>query len=218
MDHSNGQRCTRGSDPPGLEDSDNEEQEVVLTRDHITQMMERETTQMMEREMAEFLSLLVDDNEYEQELNITEEEEYITVDVAADSGAGDNVASKADAPGYEVKESAASRRGGNFVGAGGHRMKNQGEMLLHMQAPVGEEGQLSPVDAMFQVADVCRPLFSVSRICDKGDNKMIFDKRKAVVVSPKGKILCVFRRQGNLYIAQMKVKNPRHPSFGRQGK
>ena len=139
------------------------------------------------------------------------------MDVAADSGAGDNVASKADAPGYKVKESVSSRRGGNFVGAGGHRMRNKGEMLLPLEAP-GWPGKTHPVDAMFQVADVCRPLFSVSRICDRGNNRMIFDREKAVVKNPKGQALCVFKREGNLYVAQMRVRNPKHSSFGRQGK
>ncbi len=83
--------------------------------------------------------MLIDDAEMEEEeLNTAEEEEFIVVAVAADSGAGDNVASQADAPGYAVKGSASSRRGGNFVGAGGHRMKNKGETLLHMEAPGGQ--------------------------------------------------------------------------------
>ena len=172
----------------------------------------------LQAERDEFLSLLLDDEELaEEELNAAEEEEFILMDVAADSGAGDNVASKVDAPGYTVRESAASKRGGKFVGAGGHRIKNQGEMLLQMEAP-GENGKDSPVDAMFQVADVCRPLFSVSRICDRGSNTMTFDKEKAVVRNPQGKTICIFKRRGNLYIAQMKVRNPKHSSFGGQGK
>ncbi len=47
---------------------------------------------------------------------------------------------------------------------------------------------------------------------------MTFDKDKSVVRNPHGKILRVFMRQGNLYIAQMKVRNPRHSSFARPGK
>ena len=102
------------------------------------------------------------------------------------------------------------------MGAGGHGMKNQGEMLLKMEAPI-DDGRDQPIESMFQVADVVRPLFSVSRICDHGNNTMTFDKTKAVVRNPKGKVLMVFKRKGNLYIAQMKVRNPKHASFGRQG-
>ena len=96
-------------------------------------------------------------------------------------------------------------------------MKNKGEMTLLMEAPNGTDRD-TPVEALFQVADVVRPLFSVSKICDRGNNTMTFDKEKAVVRNPRGKILCVFKRQGNLYIAQMKVRNPKHSSFGRPGK
>ena len=171
----------------------------------------------LEAERDEFLSLFLDEGEMdEEELHAAEEEEFIIMEAAADSGAGDNVASEADAPGYEVNGSAAPRRGSRFVGAGGHGMKNQGEMLLKMEAPI-DDGRDQPIESMFQVADVVRPLFSVSRICDHGNNTMTFDKTKAVVRNPKGKVLMVFKRKGNLYIAQMKVRNPKHASFGRQG-
>ena len=173
----------------------------------------------LEVQRAEFLSLLISDGDFDdEEVHAAEEEpEYIVMEAAADSGAGDNVASKADAPGYKVRPSAASRRGGRFVGAGGHGMDNQGEMTLLMEAPNGTEKD-TPVEALFQVADVVRPLFSVSKICDRGNNTMTFDREKAVVRNPRGKILCVFKRKGNLYIAQMKVRNPRHSSFARPGK
>ena len=96
-------------------------------------------------------------------------------------------------------------------------MKNKGQMNLQMEAPNGT-GKNTPVEALFQVADVVRPLFSVSKICDRGNCTMLFDKDKAVVRNASGKIICVFKRQGNLYIAQMRVRNPKHSSFGRQGK
>ena len=169
----------------------------------------------LERERDEFLALLIGDDEEDEELNMAEEE-FITMEVTADSGAGDHVASKADAPGHPVKESAASRRGGKFVGAGGHKIPNQGEMLVRMEAPCEGEDE-SSIAATFQGADVCRPLFSVARICDKGNNTMTFDKSKALVKNPHGKVLCKFERQGNLYVAKMKVRNPKHSSFGRPG-
>ncbi len=169
----------------------------------------------LERERDEFLALLIGDDEEDEELNMAEEE-FITMEVTADSGAGDHVASKADAPGNPVKESAASRRGGKFVGAGGHKIPNQGEMLVRMEAPCEGEDE-SSIAATFQGADVCRPLFSVARICDKGNNTMTFDKSKALVKNPHGKVLCKFERQGNLYVAKMKVRNPKHSSFGRPG-
>ena len=76
------------------------------------------------------------DVDKDPEINVADEEvsEFIEIDVAADSGAGDNVASKIDAPGYEVRESNGSKAGQKFVAAGGHRIKNEGEMQLEMKA------------------------------------------------------------------------------------
>ena len=96
-------------------------------------------------------------------------------------------------------------------------MPNKGEMMLLMDAPNGTDRD-TRVETLFQVADVVRPLFSVSKICDRGNNTMTFDKEKAVVRHSKGKIICVFKRQGNLYVAQMKVRNPKYSGVGGPGK
>ncbi len=88
---------------------------------------------------------------------------------------------------------------------------------MEMKAPLGDK-KFGDVDVLFRLADVCRPLLSVSRVCDKGDNTITFNSKRAVVKDPKGKVLCVFERKGNLYIGRMKVRNPKHPSFGGQGK
>ena len=164
----------------------------------------------------DFLAMFLEDTD--TEIHATDmEPEFIEVDVAADSGAGDNVASRVDAPGYKVLESEGSQRGQCFTDAGGHRMKNQGEVHLKMEAPTDKDEELNPVDAVFQIADVCRPLMSVSRMCDRGDNTVTFDKKKAVVRDSKGRIICVFHRKGNLYVGRMKVRNPKYQGFGRQG-
>jgi hypothetical protein len=158
------------------------------------------------------------DSEPEAELNAAEDiPEYVDVDVAVDSGAGDNVLARVDVPGHKVQESPGSLRGQQFKGAGGHVMANEGQMVLEMLAPT-EEGEHNEVDVTWQVADVCRPLLSVSKICDKAEHTVTFDKKRAVVRDAKGRIVCVFTRRGNLYIGRMKVRNPKHPSFGGQGK
>jgi len=96
-------------------------------------------------------------------------------------------------------------------------MANEGQMVLEMLAPT-EDGAHREVDVTWQVADVCRPLLSVSKICDKAEHTAAFDRKRAVVRDAKGRIVCVFTRKGNLYIGRMKVRNPKHPSFGGQGK
>ena len=143
--------------------------------------------------------------------------EFIGIDVAVDSGAGDHVFAAVDAPGHVVTESPDARRGQKSKGAGGHVMDNEGQFVLEMLAPI-EDGQHNAVDVCWQIADVCRPLLSVSKICDKAQRTVTFDAKKAAVRDVKGRIVCVFQRKGNLYIGRMKVRNPSHPSFGGQGK
>ena len=95
-------------------------------------------------------------------------------------------------------------------------MVNEGQMDLEMLAPV-EEGQHNDVAVTWQVAEVCRPLLSVSKICDQAQHTVTFDAAKAVVRDARGRIVCVFQRKGNFHAGHMKIKNPRHPSFGRPG-
>ena len=159
------------------------------------------------------------DAEPENELNTAEAvvPEFIDVDVAVDSGAGDNVLAEVDVAGHKIQESPGSRRGQKFKGAGGHVMANEGQIVLEMLAPL-EDGQHNEVDVTWQIADVCRPLLSVSKICDKAQHTVTFDAKKAIVRDARGRIVCVFQRKGNLYIGRMKIRNPSHPSFGGQGK
>ena len=59
------------------------------------------------------------DAEREMELNDADDvPEYVEIDAAVDSGAGDHAFAKADAPGHTVTESPGSRRGQTFKGAG----------------------------------------------------------------------------------------------------
>ena len=56
---------------------------------------------------------------------------------------------------------------------------------------------------------------SVGRICDEG-HSITFNNIMAVVHSKEGEELCRFQRKdGGLYVASMKLKNPASP-FGRQ--
>ena len=42
----------------------------------------------------------------------------------------------------------------------------------------------------------------------------VFNKHKAVVRDKDGKVVCVFKRQGGLYVCRMKLKAP----FGGRGR
>ena len=82
-------------------------------------------------------------------------------------------------------------------------MEHEGQIALDMLAPLGENDQYNEVGVTWQVADVCRPLLSVSKVCDKAQHTVTFDAKKAVVRDAKGMIVCVFHRKGNLYIGRM---------------
>ena len=110
-----------------------------------------------------------------------------------DSGCVDHVMDAADAPGYCDLQSAGSRRGQNFVVGNGAKVPNRGEVHLNMEATVS--GEVQPLQSMFQVAKITRPLMSVSRICDEG-LKCVFSAAKAEVIGSDGMVICEFQRQG----------------------
>ena len=140
-------------------------------------------------------------------------EEYVIVEIVLDSGAGEHVADRIDAPGYTVTESDGSRRGQNFLAAGGHKMPNQGEMNLQFRVPnVG--GTDVDLSSIFQVAAVTRPFWSVSKICDKG-HWVKFTQKDATVYNAADVPVCTFERRGGLYVGKVKLRNPRHPGFTR---
>ena len=115
------------------------------------------------------------------------------VEAAADSGAGEHVLADTDAPMHKIEESPGSRAGQNFVGAGGHKMRNQGQVKLSMRADNGRSGR--DIRTTFQVARVTRPLMSVSKICEAGMT-MKFTAKMAIVEDANGKEVCRFMRKG----------------------
>ncbi len=143
-----------------------------------------------------------------------DEPEFLIIEIALDSGAGDRVISRMDLPGAPVRDSRGSRSGQHFLAAGGQRLPNEGEMALILQ----DEKTGATVDSVFQVAEVTRPLWSVGKVCDKG-YKLLFDALKAEIFKNLGDApLCTFERKGGLYIGRLKVRNPRHEGFARPGR
>ena len=137
----------------------------------------------------------------------------VDVEVALDSGCCDHVMdAEADAPGYDIQESAGSRRGGGFLVGNGERIPNQGEVQLNLERPCCKDQQ-KRVRLTFQAARVTRPLMSVSKICSNGF-RCEFDNEKALVIDEKGHTHCKFIKRGGLYVCNMRLKAPSH--FGRQ--
>ena len=81
-------------------------------------------------------------------------------------------------------------------------MPNLGQKTLNL-APSQAEFSF-----VFLIAPVHRPLVSVGKICDNG-NDVLFTADKATVRDPHGEEVCVFDRQpGGFYIAKLKILSP----------
>ena len=130
----------------------------------------------------------------------------VEVDVALDSGCTNHVLDAEDAPGYTVMPFLGSRRGHNFVVGHGARVPNEGEVHLNLEAPAGE-GAHVPIQTHFQVAEINRPLMSVSRICDQGFT-CVFTKEGASILDSQQRTLWQFGGSDGLYVASMKLKPP----------
>jgi hypothetical protein len=131
----------------------------------------------------------------------------IEVEVAADSGDVDHVAGPDDIPGCIP---VAKTRVRNFIGPTGKPIEHHGEALLHL---VNETGRI--IGSVFQIANVVRPLHSVSKICDEKHEMPLTATESTVVpagalskflASLKGTI--TYQRKGGLYVTKVKVKSP----------
>ena len=74
-----------------------------------------------------------------------------------------------------------------------------------MRAATGKKGR--GVRTTFQVARVTRPLMSVSKFRDAGMT-MRFTATMVLIEDAKGEEVCRFVREGGLYVATMKLRNP----------
>ncbi len=134
------------------------------------------------------------------------------VKVAIDSGAGSHVMPPADLEGYALEPSPASIRGKGFVAANGGRIDNLGQCHIKM-GQKGENGMKTTV----QVAEVSRPLMSVSQICDAhSDNRVIFSASEGIVMR-NGTVLARYPRCGGLYVAEMEIDDAKPAGFRGQG-
>ena len=97
----------------------------------------------------------------------------------------------------------------------GERVANRGQIKLRMKS-TDEHGLL--MSSVFQVADITRPLMSVSRLCDQ-DMVCIFEKTHARVVDSDGNVVARFDCDGGLCTYTVKLRRPeaRHDrDFARQ--
>jgi len=155
--------------------------------------------------------ILVVDEVHSSEQILAALETEIDAEVAADSGACDHVAGPDHIPGSVVIGTDGRVR--NFIDAQNNGIKHHGEAQVHL---VDEKGNVMATTV--QVAEVCRQLRSVSKICDGAGevhHEMLFMQDQAVVVPAgtfskfmeKVKIITTYPRRGGLYVQKVKVRN-----------
>ena len=142
--------------------------------------------------------------------------EKVAIRPAVDSGAVKNVIHPKELP--ADAEPVPNTSGSHFVGANHARIERYGSCKTRLDGPHG------PVGCDWELADVARPLHSVSCITGEpegpGDQDVLFNNRRCVVVPPGvvERILrevtpvMEYKREGNLYLAELTMS-----AFGRQG-
>ena len=123
-----------------------------------------------------------------------------------DSGAAAHVIPSGLLEDYQVVEGEAKRNGMVYMAADGGEIPNLGEQKVAFRTFEGHRGEVD-----FQVADVQRPLLSVTTITGRG-SRVEFDERGGHIMSPDGKSKMKFHRRGGVYVLDLWV-----PPFQRQG-
>ena len=104
-------------------------------------------------------------------------------------------------------------------------MKNEGEQQFTMGTATGDRLQCT-----WQTAEVSRPLMGVGRICDTDNRGAFFDKDRALVldrqtteavrqlIRREGNTLCMFEREGGVYVLDGHIEDESEQGFTRQGR
>ena len=103
----------------------------------------------------------------------------------------------------DLEPSEGSRRGQKFIAASNHEVKNEGQRTVRFRTLDGSRRQM-----VFQVAAVNKILASIAGICDNG-NEVTFRADGGTITHTQTKRETHFRRQGNVYVMDMWVRNPK---------
>ena len=136
------------------------------------------------------------------------EEEWIEIELTADSGACDTVIPRKLAEAIPIMPSLASLRGMEYEVANGQSIPNLGER----RCLVWTEGATEAKRMNMQVADVHKGLLSLSRCADMGFESRFGRRAGALVCEATGEVIPLVRKR-NLYVLRVWVKAA---PFGRQ--
>ena len=117
-----------------------------------------------------------------------------------DTGAHHNVMPKRMAGHLKVNSSPGSRIGMSYVGAGGEKIKNEGEVVFPFTTSEGH-----PQKVTFQIAEVHKPLGAAAYFVDSA-YRVVYDKNMetgedmSYMIHKPSKTLYKFRRERNIWI------------------
>jgi hypothetical protein len=135
--------------------------------------------------------------------------EKVTVRPALDSGSVDNVIHPRELP--RDADPVPNETDSHFVGANNSRIEKFGTCTTCLESECGQVG------CDWQLADVTRPLHSVSKVAGPkdgpGKQDVLFSNKKAVVVPPgiveeilkRVRPIAEYEREGNLYVCRFEM-------------
>ena len=141
----------------------------------------------------------------------------VRIRTVMDSGAADSVAPPTLAPQVNISESNGSKRGQCYVSASGSRLSNMGEKVLNVQTNEGRDANV-----FYQIAEVGRPLHSVSATCDRG-NWVVYTSQGGFIINCQTWERTSFERSGGIYELDLWMRDENNyggkstSSFPRQG-
>ena len=135
------------------------------------------------------------DGGQQPEINNLSGSGWIKVSAIMDSGAAESVAPPSVCHHLPMQESAGSKRGQEYHTANGAKLVNQGQRRIKAVTEEGVDVQMT-----YQVANVTKPLNSVSKICDQG-NIVVFSKNGGCIVNRTGN--SIFSRKRCVHAAHM---------------
>ena len=111
-----------------------------------------------------------------------------------DSGAAATVVPERLLPDHLVRQGPAARRGAHYLAADGGRIPNFGELGIQFMTREQHRGSLT-----FQVAEVSKPILSVSDVVAKG-NDVSSHATGGLITNRSSKKSIAFKKVGGVYI------------------
>jgi hypothetical protein len=126
--------------------------------------------------------------------------------ITMDTGAHDNVIPKRMVGRRQIRASKGSRKGMRYVGAGGEKIHNEGEVDFPFESVEGHKASM-----VFQIAEVNKPLGSVAYFVDRkfrvvyDQNDVTGEDMSYMIHKPTKKVFR-FRRSRNIWILDAVVE------------